>query len=510
MYRLLLVDDEEIEREGMEQFIPWEQYGIELIGAAWNGIEALEIIREKKPDIVLTDMKMPVMDGIALIREAKKISEDIVFIVLSGYGEYEYTSQAMEEGIRHYVLKPCDEEKIIYVMERVKEEIRAKRSHFAKEKGYQKTVRSLLPRAREQVFRNLLLGREEMRDNYQMFLEEMGDAGKLVVVLAVRGRRDMDALEQFILENILGECLGEGINLMSTCIRNEVFFLLRPLCTDRVRDAFFRAREEFLKLKDMSFIAALSNESEISGIHQLYRQVEELFLIGGWEDQQEFLYCSMFQESGGDAALLVNYRCLAQTEDFAEIIFECYLACLKMTLKGYSLSRMREVFLWTEKILYGGECERKILKNGQEEVSLSTVNDAAWLLVEKTATDIAWHKGVAGGKEGQRMKKILLAVYKNLGNPEISRQYLAKNVLFINEDHFGRIFMKYQKKKFSLFLLEQRIELARQLIRYNPESKISDIAGLVGYPADGKYFSKMFKKVAGMSPSEYKDSLHKN
>lgn len=103
MYKILIVDDEEIEREGMAQFIDWASFGVELIGTAQNGVEALEMIAMERPDIVLTDIKMPVMDGLELIRRAKESFPQVHFIVLSGYGEYEFTSQAMERGIRHYL-----------------------------------------------------------------------------------------------------------------------------------------------------------------------------------------------------------------------------------------------------------------------------------------------------------------------------------------------------------------------------------------------------------------------
>lgn len=123
MYKLLIVDDEEIEREGMVEFIPWEKYGIEIMGTAWNGIEALGKIRDERPDIILTDIKMPVMNGIELIKETRKIYPDVEMIVLSGYGEYEFTSQAMREGVKYYILKPCDEEKVTEIIEKVKEDI---------------------------------------------------------------------------------------------------------------------------------------------------------------------------------------------------------------------------------------------------------------------------------------------------------------------------------------------------------------------------------------------------
>lgn len=118
MYKLLIVDDEKFEREGMAEFISWDHYDIEVVGTAWNGQEGYEKVQEQKPDIVLTDIKMPVMDGLGLIRKLKTEYPDIEIIVLSGYGEYEYTSKAMEYGIKHYVLKPCDEEKIIPIVEK--------------------------------------------------------------------------------------------------------------------------------------------------------------------------------------------------------------------------------------------------------------------------------------------------------------------------------------------------------------------------------------------------------
>lgn len=520
MYRLLLVDDEEIELEGMAQFIPWKQYEVEVIGTAWNGIEALEIIREKRPDIVITDIKMPVMNGIELIRKAKEIDPAIVFIVLSGYGEYEFTSQAMEEGIRHYVLKPCDEEKVISVLERVKDEIKKHRLNSKWKADYQSKVRKLLPRAKEQVFRNLLLGREQIQENYQMFLENMGNDNRSVAVLAIRSQMEMDALEQFAIGNILGELLGEGKILMSTFIRNEILFLLDMPCINQVKEAFDKTRDEFAKLKPVSLSAAFSKEGEISDAHKMYQQVEELFHIGDIEHQKGFFHYGMFQELKDKAELLVNYQSLNETDKFDKILFECYLACLKMVLKGYSAEQMEEIFSWTEKILDGdtnpdhqnlekegftAEKEKEKLKDTQELSAF--IDEKMWTLIQKTALHIAEYKNLELGKEEQRMRNILLAVYYNLGNPELSINYLAKNVLFMNEDHFGRIFSKYQRKKFSAFLLEQRIELAKHLICYDSEIKISDIAKLTGYPPDGQYFSKMFKKVTGISPSEYKKSI---
>lgn len=164
MYKILIVDDEEIEREGMAQFIDWASFGVELIGTAQNGVEALEMIAMERPDIVLTDIKMPVMDGLELIRRAKESFPQVHFIVLSGYGEYEFTSQAMERGIRHYLLKPCDEEQIEVVLDAVKAEIEAQREQNERVNSYHKVVEQLLPKAKKQIFRDMLLDPDYIRN----------------------------------------------------------------------------------------------------------------------------------------------------------------------------------------------------------------------------------------------------------------------------------------------------------------------------------------------------------
>ena len=142
---------QDIEREAMAAIIPWKQMDMTLADMAWNGVEGLEKIRMHRPDVVITDIKMPVMNGIELIREAQKISPLTVFVVLSGYGEFEYTSQAMELGIRHYILKPCDETQMVEVLQKVKEELASREQKQKSEQEYQHTMRRLVPYAKGQI-----------------------------------------------------------------------------------------------------------------------------------------------------------------------------------------------------------------------------------------------------------------------------------------------------------------------------------------------------------------------
>lgn len=131
MIKLLIADDERIIRETISTLIDWDSLGIHLIGLAQNGFEAYNIILDESPDIVLTDIKMPGLTGLELIQKIYEINKKTQFIILSGYGEFEYAKTAMEYGVRHYLLKPCNEEQIIRSINEILAEI-SKQTAFKK------------------------------------------------------------------------------------------------------------------------------------------------------------------------------------------------------------------------------------------------------------------------------------------------------------------------------------------------------------------------------------------
>lgn len=119
MFRLIIVDDERIIRETIAAMIDWESLGIQVVALCANGVEAYDAITDDFPDIILTDIKMPDMDGIELIRRVHKLDSNIQFVILSGYNEFDYAVEVMKYGVRHYLLKPCNENNIIEAMKEI-------------------------------------------------------------------------------------------------------------------------------------------------------------------------------------------------------------------------------------------------------------------------------------------------------------------------------------------------------------------------------------------------------
>ncbi|KMW22489.1 response regulator transcription factor [Enterocloster citroniae] len=507
MYKVMLVDDEDLEREIMAQTIPWEKVDMELVDMAWNGIEAMDKIRMLVPDIVITDIKMPVMDGIELIRRCQESYPHMMFVVLSGYGEYGYTSKAMELGIRHYILKPCNEETIVEVLLKVGEELTRKKENEVSAKEYQGALERMLPHVKEQILGELITRRQLSRSDEFLLKKFLGERKDEFVLFAVKMDADFDQLDRFALTNILIELMGGEQVIMSTVAGKRMIYLLPAEFADSMPPLALKVQKEFGKYRKTRLCFAMSDVGSIETVYQLYCQIEELYHLGEVEEKQEFLNWSLHREASQDSSFVVDYGRIRSAKTYGEILFEIYASYVKMEIRGLSLDEIQRAYAAALKVLWGdGEmAEGSELSRCVEKRTAGELWEILRPVIETCAGHL--HLSMGEGKEEQRMKQILYAIYENLSDPELTLQYLAKEILFMNEDYFGRFFYKHMHEKYSAFLMGIRIGLARRLMEYDPEIRISDLAVRIGYPADGQYFAKVFKKVTGMVPSEYRNTI---
>lgn len=299
MDKLLIVDDEEIEREGIASLIDWTQYGIEMAGTAWNGLDGLEKMKELRPDIVLVYIKMPGMNGLEMIHHARPSYPNTIFVILSGYGEYEFTSQAMQEGIRHYILKPCDEEKITDVIKKVQSELEEQRARNAQSDR----TRMLLPHAKEQIFRDMLLGRVQLETSGpRQLMAEFG--GQETIALAFRIEQGFDYMEQFVIGNMMTDLLPEGTLLLSAAIRTDMFLLVDTSADDSLETAVSRLRKEFRRFESKPLRAAASQTGTLEELPRLYEQAEELLYLADMESLECLL---RYDRESQPAARLMDY-----------------------------------------------------------------------------------------------------------------------------------------------------------------------------------------------------------
>ena len=484
MYTLLIVDDEEIEREGMAQFIPWDSYEIKVVSTARNGAEGLEKIAKFRPDLAIVDIKMPVMNGIEMIRQAKEQYPDMTFVVLSGYGDYEFTSQAMELGVRHYILKPCDESKMIPVLNKAFAELEEARKKNARSEKLETEARLLKPYAREQLFRDLLLGKAQASSGARQLVDELGGEQRMVLLLDFRLKCGFDSLERYVVGNMLGDLLPDGTLLMTTGVDRDVLVLADAMAESSVETAVQVLKKEFKRFETLPMLSSASRTGTLAELSVLFRQAQELLQLNMDENEPALLRPSRNAALPETVNEFFDLEALRQTGSYEELLQELAFSFAKMEAKDYRPQQRQKLCELAWKLLF-------------EDKAAPEDSLPAWA----DALTAAWNHP----QPDARSREIFLAIYENLPEPEFSLQTIAQQRLFMSEDHLRRIFSQMTGNRFSAYLEHCRITQARRLLEFQPDMKISRLAELVGYPLDGQYFSKVFRKICGVTPTEYRN-----
>ena len=484
MYTLLIVDDEEIEREGMAQFIPWDSYEIKVVSPARNGAEGLEKIAKFRPDLAIVDIKIPVMNGIEMIRQAKEQYPDMTFVVLSGYGDYEFTSQAMELGVRHYILKPCDESKMIPVLNKAFAELEEARKKNARSEKLETEARLLKPYAREQLFRDLLLGKAQASSGARQLVDELGGEQRMVLLLDFRLKCGFDSLERYVVGNMLGDLLPDGTLLMTTGVDRDVLVLADAMAESSVETAVQVLKKEFKRFETLPMLSSASRTGTLAELSVLFRQAQELLQLNMDENEPALLRPSRNAALPETVNEIFDLEALRQTGSYEELLQELAFSFAKMEAKDYRPQQRQKLCELAWKLLF-------------EDKAAPEDSLPAWA----DALTAAWNHP----QPDARSREIFLAIYENLPEPEFSLQTIAQQRLFMSEDHLRRIFSQMTGNRFSAYLEHCRITQARRLLEFQPDMKISRLAELVGYPLDGQYFSKVFRKICGVTPTEYRN-----
>ena len=484
MYTLLIVDDEEIEREGMAQFIPWDSYEIKVVSTARNGAEGLEKIAKFRPDLAIVDIKMPVMNGIEMIRQAKEQYPDMTFVVLSGYGDYEFTSQAMELGVRHYILKPCDESKMIPVLNKAFAELEEARKKNARSEKLETEARLLKPYAREQLFRDLLLGKAQASSGARQLVDELGGEQRMVLLLDFRLKCGFDSLERYVVGNMLGDLLPDGTLLMTTGVDRDVLVLADAMAESSVETAVQVLKKEFKRFETLPMLSSASRTGTLAELSVLFRQAQELLQLNMDENEPALLRPSRNAALPETVNEIFDLEALRQTGSYEELLQELAFSFAKMEAKDYRPQQRQKLCELAWKLLF-------------EDKAAPEDSLPAWA----DALTAAWNHP----QPDARSREIFLAIYENLPEPAFSLQTIAQQRLFMSEDHLRRIFSQMTGNRFSAYLEHCRITQARRLLEFQPDMKISRLAELVGYPLDGQYFSKVFRKICGVTPTEYRN-----
>lgn len=537
MIKVFLVEDEAIIRRGIRNNIPWEKEGYEFAGEASDGELAYPMIKKIKPDILITDIKMPFMDGLELASIVKKELPDIKIIILSGYNEFDYAKKAISIGVTDYQLKPISSEKLMETVKRVGAIIREEQAQKKLLEEYKRDNQENLENDKAKLFYALV-------DNSLSTAEILEWGGRLgldmtasyytVILLKIISssagntyQENLVHTEQKVEEFLKNqECIyyfkrwGEGWFLLVRSEDEEEFSellqglkgFLDGLITDRDKDTlhyFGGIGSTVQRLRDVrqSFLSAnrVFASRFFTDLNQVITE-EELHSKEETDKDNEDL--KDINISNMDRKLLEDFLKVGDVEEagpFLDAYFE------KIGLKNHSSLIFRQylmvdMFFCVSKFLENlGENSQECMdKFGDVEEIKTRVHSTSQMcqyMKELFTEAIRLRDALSQDKYSRLLEEAQQYVKQNYYNNEISLNVVASHV-GISPSYFSTIFRQETGSSFIEYLTGIRMEKARELLRCT-NKKTSEIAYDVGY-RDSHYFSYIFKKTQGLTPKEYR------
>ncbi|MFB5673739.1 response regulator [Paenibacillus terreus] len=516
--KVLIVDDEVIIRTGLSKVIPWKELGFELLAPASSAEEAIEVIRQERPDILLTDIRMYDMSGLELAEKAVSIHPDTEVIILSGYDDYQYTRQAIKQRVSDYLLKTSRKEDIIRTVLEAKKRIRQKR-HFSSQVHFD--------RKKEQS-RQLLqwLAYEDVQqlggDGVTAILNDFGLplAGKYrVYLIEAEGwgeNKQEESLLVFAAANFLGESLP-GIILPH---RQQIVFIMAEEASDEEEGhaAVLSCRLELDKTEQMLkcrlYMAQGGTVDRPDELPASYRMAKHTLRSRNWLKGNVWCWDEMNRRKGGlsictaeeerslSAVLLT--RNAGSLESWVAGFVEARLADPDTTVDTLEASVRSAVLAacrWLRSVTsdLGFEQDKGLVLPDmvqQAPKSKDQLFRQLYTIMEQ------YHEMAAEGQESH-VRRAMAYITEYVGEG-IGLQSVASHI-HVHPHYLSEIFRKETGMTFGDFVTGCKIRHAMHLLASSP-IKVGEVAVRVGFE-DVKYFSKLFKKHTGVTPSVYRDTV---
>lgn len=538
MFKVLIIDDEPIIRKGLKNIIHWKQFNCEICGEAADGLEGRELIKKHVPDIIITDIRMPEVDGLTMIREIKDMVPGVKIIILTGYRNFDYVHEAIRLGAFDFLLKPSKIEELTAVINRAVKELKFQCDRTEEFNKLKRLFEQNIPVLREKFLYDIIyeLNTDESEILAKMELFNMKiDSFKLVVVEDDGADDEENSvnqydkhLYQFGIINTFEEIFSDIFQVINISLSNKrvAFILQNPNKKEEVSNTI---NDKSAQLQEIikncfGFTVTIAISSEGTGPPQLPQKLKEChdalehkFYIGSnsiidYKDLNSFFKYE-------DYTILEKYQksLLENIKSGNEDIVKAKLKNISEYIRGLN-SINKEYFrnfYWNT--ISSINSIRISISNADNEKPFDKNKDISSLykLIEK-CEDLADLEGVleevalrvAAKVNNFNNKSLKLVLRKAVDyiqehyKEQITLNEVAENV-YVSTYYISRMFKKEMGKNFVDYLNEIRIEKAKELLK-DVRFKTYEVAEMVGIP-DAHYFSKLFKKHASVTPSEYRE-----
>ncbi len=521
MYKFVVIDDEQKSRSGIINLVKKIKPAYIFAGEAANGTDGMAVIRAAAPDIVITDIKMPLMDGIDMLTKLKKEDLDFIPVILSGYADFEYARNAIKVGVCDYLLKPVSIDSLIELLEQVELKL-AMKSDLLSEESFKTLAKNMLlnnivqgskpyDRVHQILYRNTNIliaylnscADKKLYDQSvdRLYTEEVSESGssagldllhekigsyfscrgKTCTILSIPERCCVVVLHPY---GDLSEEIDRGIAAAVDLNRQERFTMDKPFCilSSRPLKQNDLPMDFSLCFRQLKWAIVLGNQNVLS--KSLLDKTHTLPFTYPEEIEKNIVsaLCSCdFQHATEETERFFNY-CSAGVFYPGTVIEAC--ACLITTIQG----KCKELNYSSYKYINQAALLKRLIDSYSNEEMKQLV---LGLL------DILFHEETP--QYGLIVKKTMKLISRDY-NQGLTLKSVA-SALNITPEYLSTLFSKETGQPFSSYLMQFRVNKAKQLLMTG-HYKIYNIAEMVGY-SDSKYFCKVFRKMTGMSAGSF-------
>lgn len=531
MLKVFLAEDEFIIREGIKNNIDWQAHGYEFCGEASDGELAFPLIQKTRPDILITDIKMPFVDGLALSRLVKKELPETEIIILSGYEEFDYAKEAIQIGVARYLLKPINGETLLQEIDSVAEIILGKQKEKEIREKYQKEMEENSLRDQMDLFQHLVTGDCSMEELLsvadKLDLKIMAPWYSIVLLKIQSMKHDYEEYSGSIVvvdERIAKLAEPEHVLVFDRALEGRAFLFK----ADSEEELLAYQKEYLDDVKEV--LSGYANLRYFGGIGTPVNRLREI--PASFEDASHaFAHRYLVAESCILDSSLLMQEGAAEQEDFRISAVNPEQIDRAKMQEFLRTGDLDEVIYFVDEFfgkLDGGAMKSRIFRQYitmdayfsiadflkglglQKDEIEAPDQDSSILQDEKSAMDyivrimnkaLVLREKRASSRYEDVVSEVIHYIEDNYAQEELSLNLLASHVNF-SPNHLSMIFSQQTGQTLIRYLTDYRMNRAKELLRCSSK-KSSVISMEVGYK-DPHYFSYLFKKTQGMTPTQYR------
>ncbi len=531
MLKIFLVEDEFVMREGIKKNINWEARGYEFCGEASDGELALPMIQKLKPDIVITDIRMPFMDGLTLSKLIKKEMPWIEIIILSGYEEFEYAKEGIKIGIAEYLLKPISSEELLKEVDILALKIEEKRKEREIRQKYIKEMEENVLKERKDFFQYLVTGSNSAAELLEIADKLKIDLSSICYNIVLIKIQSMDhAYDEY--SNSLIE-IEEKLNQLEDNTHLLVFdrnlegkaLLFKADSEDTLRDVqneyLDRMKQMLEKYEHIRYFGGIGVPvNRLGELPVSFEKASHAFAHRYLVQESRILSCEELEQGGYLKKESFDISDISPKQIDRSKVREF----LKVGNKGDVIYFVEEFFKDLGTNMMKSNIFRQYitmdcyfcvvdfvegLQMGREEIEpldmssgiLQSQENAMEYIVRIIKKALELRERASSNRYGDIVDEVMRYIEENYAQEELSLNLLASHVNF-SPNHLSMIFSQQTGQTFIKYLTDFRMNKAKELLRCTGKGS-SIISMEVGYK-DPHYFSYLFKKTQGMTPTQYR------